>query len=61
MLIFGERHLRYVVNEYVDHYHHDRAHQGLGNEIISPPPQGEGKIICHKRLGGLLKTYRRAA
>ena len=45
----------------VGYYHGERAHQGLDNEIIEPPPQGEGEIVCHERLGGLLKFYRRAA
>ncbi len=61
MLIFGERHLEYVVKEYVEHYHTERAHQGIGNEIIEPPPQGQGEVICRERLGGLLNFYRRAA
>jgi len=61
MLIFGERHLEYVIREYMAHYHTERPHQGLDNEIIEPPPQGEGEIICQERLGGLLKSYRRAA
>jgi len=61
MLIFGERHLDYVVNEFVQHYLHERPHQGLDNEMIEPPPQGTGEIICQERLGGLLKYYRRAA
>ncbi len=61
MLIFGERHLRYVVNEYMEHYHTERPHQGIGNNIIDPPPLGNGRIVCHERLGGLLKSYRRAA
>ncbi len=61
MLIFGESHLRYVVNEYIEHYHTERPHQGIGNNIIDPPPVGDGKIVCHERLGGLLKSYRRAA
>ena len=62
MLIFGESHLRYVVNEYVEHYHKERPHQGIGNNIIDPLPQPkDGKIVCHERLGGLLKSYRRAA
>jgi len=33
----GERHLRWVVGEYVEHYHLERNHQGLGNELIEPP------------------------
>ena len=57
MLIFGERHLEYVIKEYMEHYHTERAHQGLGNEII----EGQGEIICQERLGGLLNFYRRAA
>ena len=62
MLIFGERHLRYVVNEYMEHYHTERPHQGIGNNIITPLPQPkDGKIVCQERLGGLLKSYRRAA
>lgn len=61
MLIFGEKHLRYVIHEYVEHYHCERPHQGLDNNIIDPLPQGRGAITCKKRLGGLLKWYRRAA
>lgn len=60
MLIFGERHLNYIIDEYVKHYHQERPHQGLENNIIEPPPQGGGDIVCHERLGGLLKHYRRA-
>ncbi len=61
ILIFGESHLRYVISEYMTFYHHERPHQGIGNNIIDPQPQGKGKIVCHERLGGLLKSYRRAA
>ena len=62
MIIFGERHLRYVVNEYIEHYHTERPHQGIGNNIIEPQPQSkDGEIVCQERLGGLLKSYRRAA
>ena len=61
MIIFGEAHLRYCISEFVTHYHAERAHQGLDNTIIEPPPQGSGKIVCQERLGGLLKFYRMAA
>jgi transposase len=61
MIIFGEDHLRYVINEYMEHYHAERPHQGIGNVMIEPPPVGEGEITCQERLGGLLKSYRRAA
>jgi hypothetical protein len=61
MLIFGEAHLRYIIQNYVDHYHFERPHQSLNNNIIDPPPNGKGEIICQERLGGMLKFYRRAA
>ena len=32
----SERHLRTTVTEYVVHYHTERNHQGLGNELITP-------------------------
>ncbi len=59
MIIFGERHLRHAIGEYVRHYHCERPHQGLGNRIIDPTAQGEGEIVVEERLGGLLKSYRR--
>jgi len=61
MLIFGEAHLRYCIEQYIEHYHTERAHQSLDNTIIEPPPQGTGEIVRQERLGGLLKFYRRAA
>lgn len=61
MLIFGEKHLHYIIEEYVKHYHQERSHQGIDNNIIEPSLQGKGEIICNERLGGLLKSYRRAA
>jgi hypothetical protein len=31
---FGECHLRRTLSEFVTHYHRERNHQGLGNELI---------------------------
>ncbi len=62
MIFFGEGSLRRAVSEYVDHYHVERAHQGIGNERIERVGGvREGGIVCDERLGGLLKCYRRAA
>ena len=64
MIIFGERHLRYVVDEFVAHYHEERNHQGLENMLIEKPPDepiGVVPIQTRKRLGGMLKFYHRAA
>ena len=54
----GERHLRAVMREYVEHYHHERNHQGLDNVVPLPLGQpGNGAIRCHERLGGLLRHF----
>jgi transposase InsO family protein len=60
----GERHLRTAVNEYTEHYHLERNHQGLDNELIEKPvhePHLNGGVACRERLGGVLKYYYRRA
>ena len=62
MILFGEGHFRRVLDEYLAHYHGERNHQGLGNELIDGgPPCETGEVVVRERLGGLLKYYRRAA
>jgi transposase InsO family protein len=62
MILFGESSLRRAVAEYVAHYHAERAHQGLGNERIDGrEATAHGEIQCRERLGGILKSYCRAA
>ncbi|WP_157255024.1 integrase core domain-containing protein [Nonomuraea typhae] len=65
MLIYGERHLRSVLNEYLDHYNGHRPHQARGQR---PPDHDEhvvvpmeGRIECQRILGGAINEYRRAA
>ena len=57
-LVFGEKHLDYLVREYIEHYHTERPHQGLGNRRVEEPPPdvGKGEIVVRTRLGGLLKS-----
>jgi len=38
----GEKHLWAAVREFVDHYHEERPHPGLGNELIAPQAKGIG-------------------
>ena len=58
----GERHLCWVIGEYVKHYHLERNHQGLGNELSEPiGDPGRGRVTSRERLGGLLKYYYRRA
>jgi len=63
MIPLGDRHLRRTTAQFVAHYHEERNHQGLGNELIdsAPPVQGGRRIRCRQRLGGLLNYYARAA
>jgi hypothetical protein len=45
----GERHLRKAVSEYSKHYHIERNHQGLGNELIEDQRVGatvSGEVEC---------------
>ena len=67
-IVFGEHHLRYLVDEYVTFYNTLRPHQGKDNKPLTPqkliPEPSEDdldNIICESRLGGLLKHYRYAA
>jgi hypothetical protein len=60
----GERHLRNAVKEYTEHYHFERNHQGVDNQLIEKPsdePSMDDAVGCQERLGGLLKYYYRRA
>ena len=64
MIFFGQKSLENAVREYVEHYHTERNHQGLDNELIEPSEDAErvaGTIECGERLGGMLKIYHRGA
>jgi len=59
----GEAHLRRAILEYTNHYHEERNHQGLDNELIVPSEaaNGVGKVSRLERLGCLLSFYCREA
>jgi hypothetical protein len=65
VILLGERSLRRALNEYVEHYHAERNHQGKGNVLLFPrdtdirhEPQ---RVQCRERLGGLLRYYHQEA
>ena len=64
LILFGETAMRRAVRAFVTHYHTERNHQGLENQLIVPmahPPDTDKKIETTEHLGGLLRSYRRAA
>ena len=65
MILFGEGSLRQALTHYVEHFHHERNHQGKGNvllfPVVSQDMARQGPIQCRERLGGLLKYYEREA
>lgn len=64
LIFFGEKSFRHAVTQYVEHYHEERNHQGLDNQLIAADDDvgnGEGEIASRERLGGLLRYYHRKA
>ena len=64
MIFFRERSLQVAVAEFLNHFHAERNHQGLGNRLIEPGQEvGRtiGDVACRERLGGMLRYYCRQA
>ena len=65
MLIFGERHLRYVLNAYARHYNGQRPHRSRQLRPPRPdhpiPARPARRITRRTVLGGLLNEYQPAA
>ena len=75
-IVFGHKHMDVLCQEFKIHYHEERPHQGLDNELIGetktrkrkskskmdqPATTSLAEIRCKERLGGLLKSYSRKA
>ena len=64
MVFFGEKSLHAATLSYIAHYHAERNHQGVGNQLLIPDNEVNrtvGEIECRERLGGLLRYYYRKA
>src|SRR4051794_1893399 len=67
LILFGEQSLRTAIQNFVAHYHSERNHQGLRNQLISPEAGhlgskgSKGEVQRRQRLGGMLNYYYRAA
>lgn len=56
--------VRRALRSYVEHYHTERNHQGLGNSLIAGSARcgpANGRVYRRPRLGGLLNHYERCA
>jgi putative transposase len=69
-VVCGQRHMDHLCREFVEHYHAERPHQGLGNELLLPRRQTRKRqtdmtplanLGCRTRQGGLPKHYHRKA
>ena len=63
-ICFGQKHLDYLVSEFADYYNQLRPHQGVGNRplqgdwpVVDKPPGDDEQLVCHTKLGGVLKHY----
>lgn len=64
MIFFREASLRNATTEFLAHFHGERNHQGLDNQLIEPGEEVgrvTGPVQCRERLGGMLRYYYRAA
>jgi transposase InsO family protein len=62
VIAINERQLRRVVESYLDYYHEDRTHLGLGKdtpEKRAVEPRKMGKVVAIPRVGGLHHRYSR--
>ena len=63
-ILFGDASLRRALREYGAHYHSERNHQGVGNQLLQPVATVSSTyepIQCRERLGGMLNFYYREA
>ncbi|MDB4324810.1 integrase core domain-containing protein [bacterium] len=63
MIFFGQRSLRKATREFAAHYHRERNHQGIDNQLIAADDHSGSSIRaieCAQRLGWMLRFYHRA-
>jgi putative transposase len=64
MILFGEESLRNAIREFIAHYHLERNHQGLNNQLIissNATPAKTAIVQKRRRLSGMLNYYYREA
>lgn len=65
MIFFGRSSLERALTECMAHYHCERNHQGISNQLIHRPAavvnRHRGRVKWRQRLGGMLNFYHREA
>jgi transposase InsO family protein len=63
IIVLSQRHLRYVLKEYVEYFTKRRPHQGLKQQVPDnrEEPPATGRIRSRPVLGGLINDYYREA
>jgi putative transposase len=65
MIFIGRSSLEHALTEYVAHYHCERNHQGIRNQLINRPAavvnRHPGRVKRRQRLGGMFSFYYREA
>jgi hypothetical protein len=64
LILFGEASLRRALREYGAHYHSERNHQAVGNQLLQPVAMANSTdeaVQRRERLGGMLNYYYREA
>ena len=62
MIFLGQDSLHRAIKEFVERYHDERSHQGIGNRLVNgAQPQRLGRVTARHRLGGMLSYYHRRA
>ena len=62
MVIFGARHAKRLVVDYLAYHHMDRCHLGLNKDAsnerpVTPRPSPTAKVVALPRVGGLHHRY----
>ena len=64
VIILNERHLRCILDPYLDYYHGSRTHLSLGKDSPDGRPAqsaGSGTVVSLPQVGGLHHRYERLA
>ena len=62
VIVFGRQHFIRLMRSYLDYYHEDRCHLGLGKDAPSgrvtiARPSSEAQVVALPRVGGLHHDY----